>query len=348
MPRQLSAEDVVLVQQLREAAERFDMEAARGRGFAVGKGDVCRSIAERAARFGLFASARQRSYAESLVRWSRPRSEQPRRTDETLNLTAEARTAARDAARTTFMSSGSMQRIVQLFAAAAVHGLRFPKIRLQRGEWKISIYPASGIARRGSFYVKARSRTGRSLYCGRITPSGDFISTDNCPLDVLQALGDFSNDPAQVARTYGHATGSCCFCGHELTDGRSVAMGYGPICADHFGLPWGEERADQFVPLPVGASPIGAVRNMTQELHDVLERQRRAAARIQPRESPRHVGIDVGQPDQSRSLHFRHAGRRTEYRASELTEEQRRAMMPRPAPVAPVPPEEEDEDKHFM
>ena len=30
-----------------------------------------------------------------------------------------------------------------------------------------------------------------------------------------------------------------------LSDDRSTAVGYGPICADHFGLPWGEAAPAQ-------------------------------------------------------------------------------------------------------
>lgn len=47
---------------------------------------------------------------------------------------------------------------------------------------------------------------------------------------------------ADEAAALGHATHHCCFCGIELTDegnGRSVEVGYGPICAGKNGLPWG-------------------------------------------------------------------------------------------------------------
>lgn len=37
---------------------------------------------------------------------------------------------------------------------------------------------------------------------------------------------------------------SCCYCGISLTDDRSLAKGYGPICADNWGLPWGDEVAE--------------------------------------------------------------------------------------------------------
>lgn len=47
--------------------------------------------------------------------------------------------------------------------------------------------------------------------------------------------------PAEAA-DLGHHTSHCCFCGIELSDegeGRSVEVGYGPVCARKNGLPWG-------------------------------------------------------------------------------------------------------------
>lgn len=45
---------------------------------------------------------------------------------------------------------------------------------------------------------------------------------------------------AEQAARFGKLWGSCVFCSRLLTDERSVSVGYGPICADHNGLPWGE------------------------------------------------------------------------------------------------------------
>lgn len=45
---------------------------------------------------------------------------------------------------------------------------------------------------------------------------------------------------AEQAARFGKLWGSCVFCSRLLTDERSVAVGYGPVCADHNGLPWGE------------------------------------------------------------------------------------------------------------
>lgn len=50
------------------------------------------------------------------------------------------------------------------------------------------------------------------------------------------------NLTADEAARFGHQHHRCVFCSRKLsdeTDGRSVDVGYGPICADRYGLPWG-------------------------------------------------------------------------------------------------------------
>lgn len=44
---------------------------------------------------------------------------------------------------------------------------------------------------------------------------------------------------AEEAAKFGQLYGICMFCWSELTDERSIGVGYGPICADNRGLPWG-------------------------------------------------------------------------------------------------------------
>jgi hypothetical protein len=48
---------------------------------------------------------------------------------------------------------------------------------------------------------------------------------------------------ARIASEYGHATGVCMFCARDLTDERSIEVGYGPVCAGHHDLPWGQTTA---------------------------------------------------------------------------------------------------------
>lgn len=46
---------------------------------------------------------------------------------------------------------------------------------------------------------------------------------------------------AEEAAGFGFATSRCSFCGRPLKVGASQHVGYGPICADRHGLPWGHE-----------------------------------------------------------------------------------------------------------
>lgn len=66
---------------------------------------------------------------------------------------------------------------------------------------------------------------------------------------VVQVIRDrleaFCKNPVAEAQLEGQYLGSCCFCGLELTDRRSLATGYGPICASKYGLPWGQPALEE-------------------------------------------------------------------------------------------------------
>ncbi|HTB46633.1 MAG TPA: DUF6011 domain-containing protein [Acetobacteraceae bacterium] len=85
---------------------------------------------------------------------------------------------------------------------------------------------------------------GRRPWLGRITLAGKFLPAPRLEarnaIMLAAVLRDFAADPAGVAAAYGRATGACCFCSLTLTDERSTAVGYGPICAKNWHLPWGK------------------------------------------------------------------------------------------------------------
>lgn len=76
---------------------------------------------------------------------------------------------------------------------------------------------------------------GRWIYAKDLTPAERE--------DISATLQHLNDDPAAAAAAYGHATGNCCFCTRPLSDERSTAVGYGPICAQHYNLPWGDTAA---------------------------------------------------------------------------------------------------------
>jgi len=90
-----------------------------------------------------------------------------------------------------------------------------------------------------------RDEEGQRAWLGRVLLDGTYQpSRDAGPYQrqIVERLREFAARPAEVAAEHGRLTGRCCFCNRALEDERSTAVGYGPICARHFGLPWGSER----------------------------------------------------------------------------------------------------------
>ena len=126
---------------------------------------------------------------------------------------------------------------------AADEGLKFQKINLTtEGGQRVRLGVAGARSKNpGRIHIsngKSYDDPGK-IYHGFIDLDGGFFPRTE-DKDVHDLLGTFDSDPAATASAYGRRTGRCCFCGRELTDGRSVAVGYGPICAPRYGLPWGD------------------------------------------------------------------------------------------------------------
>lgn len=123
-------------------------------------------------------------------------------------------------------------RLTSLFTKAISAGLKNPAIRI--GGFKLS--PAKpGSANYGSVYVKAGE-----AYLGKISAAGDWNPSRDAggmAEIAFEKVSQFACDPVSAAAAEGHATGSCCFCARELSDAGSIEVGYGPICAEKYGLP---------------------------------------------------------------------------------------------------------------
>lgn len=138
------------------------------------------------------------------------------------------RDAARAAAesRTENAPAVDVSKIEVSFAAAIEHGIKRPKLRLDA--FKFSLAPATG-KNAGSIYV-----TEGEQYLGKVT-AGKFICTRECGDERAAKVIAVASDPAASAKAFGIRTGSCSCCGRELTNGASIDLGIGPICAEKFG-----------------------------------------------------------------------------------------------------------------
>jgi hypothetical protein len=121
--------------------------------------------------------------------------------------------------------------------------LKYPKVRLELEDGrKVKLQLAGSQSRTpGTVNVTDGKPFGENVWYGRIALDGAWEpSRSGCPAEVEVLLDRLEVDPAGLAKVHGQRFGNCCFCGLELTTKESVCAGYGPICADKWGLPWGD------------------------------------------------------------------------------------------------------------
>jgi len=130
--------------------------------------------------------------------------------------------------------------IMNMFNSAFSNGAKHPAIVLDNGTVGLRLNVAGDRARfPGSINVTSLGAFDDRDWFGRIHKDGRWEPRRGTQTAVLEALKAFAADPVGVARDHGRRTGACCFCNRLLTDQRSVDAGFGPICADKFGLAWG-------------------------------------------------------------------------------------------------------------
>lgn len=132
---------------------------------------------------------------------------------------------------------------------------KYPKVRILWGEKTLLVSKATEKARfPGSLNVVTR-REGlwggqENVFLGRIHLDGRFephrqSMAEGSENELADVLANFANDPLSAVKAYGFRTGHCCLCGLKLDDERSVLMGYGPVCAKKYQLPWGSKPSKE-------------------------------------------------------------------------------------------------------
>ena len=79
----------------------------------------------------------------------------------------------------------------------------------------------------------------QSIWYGYLRTDGEAVLSWHATDAVREALAAIAHDPISAAAHAGKQTGACSFCARPLSTAESLAVGYGPVCAEHFGLPWG-------------------------------------------------------------------------------------------------------------
>jgi hypothetical protein len=119
---------------------------------------------------------------------------------------------------------GDYLKLVNTMYNAVQNNVRKLQVRLPG----ITLSTVNKGANIGCVYVYENNQ-----YVAKITTSG--VLMGNVSDDVKNLLEDANDNLLQLAKIYGHESGSCSICGRKLDNPLSVQMGIGPICAKRFG-----------------------------------------------------------------------------------------------------------------
>jgi Family of unknown function (DUF6011) len=176
---------------------------------------------------------RDRGFAESLLQQAVGRGLSAKQLPWVDKLVLRATTPAE--------SIGDVSGVLELLRRAG----KRPRVTLQAGDLKVRLsLSGEQSAFPGTVAITSTEKGfGYRQFYGRVGLDGTFApgrdaSPENLPA-IVALLRTLAADPAGTAAAYGKATGECCFCGLELSDGRSLEVGYGGTCAKRYALPWG-------------------------------------------------------------------------------------------------------------
>lgn len=158
--------------------------------------------------------------------------------------------------------------IADAFTLAIGYGLVMPRIRAHYKDQRFKF----GLSRKGTITLKSgmldvirssgpggdappvytHDPVGNEFYVGcllggRFLPGREFNNGTPGPERPLteterEFLQKLSDDPVRFLAECSKDLGRCCYCNQPLTDARSKTLGYGPVCAKHWALPWGDPR----------------------------------------------------------------------------------------------------------
>lgn len=164
-------------------------------------------------------------------------------------MVAEERRKLEKAAAPELATDGNYSNIVKLITESP---LKWPKLRMTAEGETFRLTRISDKSQyAGGANILAEEETFSSYkggmerrWLGRINADGTLTAgkaINNVIIGILDAL---NLNPAGMAAAYGKLTSRCCFCGKELSTDESLAVGYGPDCANNYGLPWGMKMVD--------------------------------------------------------------------------------------------------------
>ena len=134
--------------------------------------------------------------------------------------------------------------VLRRFELAKTSGIKRPRINL--GDLVFSM-AGDNSRNAGCVYVKGGTAYEAEYY-GKVDPQGNFFAARGLDPEIAGRIINTGADLFATARAHGMKHNNCCFCSRELKTLESVSLGWGPICAERYGLPHDIESAKQLRP----------------------------------------------------------------------------------------------------
>lgn len=128
----------------------------------------------------------------------------------------------------------NLKPIAEFLRGAQARGLKSPKLRVLGVDGRTEV--RMGLTKQGAAPGSISVVVG-GTYVGSIRPNDAVVGQLAQDIELQKHLLIVAKDPVTAAKEYAALMGLCSFCGLQLTDEGSVEVGYGPICAKHWGLP---------------------------------------------------------------------------------------------------------------
>jgi len=128
----------------------------------------------------------------------------------------------------------------------AKRSLKYPKLQYPFEKQMIEFSLAGEKSKNpGAIYITNGQKYPTGKYYGKLFKDEEakklrFIWNEKIPRteDLTAIIRAIAANPVGMCSMIGQQYAHCCFCGLELTNKNSVTVGYGPICAEKWGLPW--------------------------------------------------------------------------------------------------------------
>lgn len=144
--------------------------------------------------------------------------------------------ATAPAPKMTTEAVGDFAGVIELFTKAK-DKMKWPKVTIKNGDNEIQLSLSGPKAKKpGTINVTDGNKYPNNIWYGRVDTDGTWEKSFKATDEVGQLLKNLSDNPAGFATEHGHTHGHCCFCAKKLTHPNSKAAGFGPICADNWGL----------------------------------------------------------------------------------------------------------------